>query len=99
MRSLEDKNIQCPKPKADVVRGGRRQPRSGADNARIGMEGFKAATNNPEMFAEAMGMLNDPNAVKEVIILRYDKFLYCIWYFKQSDENSLLLFLNSSNSA
>jgi hypothetical protein len=45
--------------------------RSGAENARIGMEGFSQATKNPAMFAEAMSMLNDPNAVKEAQVSRW----------------------------
>ena len=66
MKSIEDKNVQEPKRKTMGGRSAAQISRTGADNARIGMEGFKAATNNPEMFAEAMGMLNDPNAVLEV---------------------------------
>jgi hypothetical protein len=72
-----DEILNDPSIMAELSEGGTAQRRegegeeafvakTGAENARIGMAGFSQATKNPAMFQEAMGMLNDPNAVKEV---------------------------------
>lgn len=46
--------------------------RSGVENARLGMAGFKQASNNPAMFSEAMEMLADPAAVKQAEAMMND---------------------------
>ncbi|CAM9674097.1 unnamed protein product [Chrysoparadoxa australica] len=45
---------------------------SGRDNAKIGMKGFQEAAKDPNMFAEAMSMLNDPEAVKQAEAMMND---------------------------
>mmetsp|Transcript_7270 Transcript_7270/g.10831 ORF Transcript_7270/g.10831 Transcript_7270/m.10831 type:complete len:179 (+) Transcript_7270:172-708(+) len=72
MKSLEELDKKTPSNKHNSSKNKVTIQRSGADNARIGMEGFKAATTNPQMFSEALGMLNDPKAVKEAQLMMND---------------------------
>eukprot|EP00752_Nemacystus_decipiens_P006010 g5428.t1 len=48
------------------------KPRSGKQNAQIGLRGFTQATQNPAMFTDAMSMLGDPSAVKEAEAMMND---------------------------
>eukprot|EP00903_Cladosiphon_okamuranus_P017896 g16469.t1 len=48
------------------------KPRSGKQNAQIGLRGFTQATQNPSMFTDAMSMLGDPSAVKEAEAMMND---------------------------
>ncbi|CAM9328844.1 unnamed protein product [Ascophyllum nodosum] len=40
------------------------KPKTGQENAKIGLKGFAQAAQNPEMLTEAMSMLRDPETIK-----------------------------------